>query len=586
MKLRVGLSAAALLAGVGCAALLGIATSSANHIPGATYTGSVSGGGSVTFTVSAGATTVSSFAANSFGGGVGCTSNIGVNNLTITNHQFSRTSPSPSPHLAGNFDSVQGATGTVRAFGVCDTGTLAWSATTSSQPDTTPPDTTITGGPPNTSNDNTPTFHFTSEAGATFLCRIDLDPFLSCTSPYEPGPLPDGGHVFQVKATDTSNNTEDPPEEASFTIDTTPPETFIDGGPPPANALSPVIFNFHASEPASFMCSIDGVPPGSCASPHTVSVAPGGHDFAVFATDPLGNTDSSPAHYAFNVVQSSGSPPPGPGPGPPPPPPPFFPAPVGGMQLGPTSPELGVPGSVFPLRSTLRDGLVINYGCPVGCGVTARLLLARATWRSLASGAASARVVVGRGTEQRILGGRDSLRVRFTRKARRRLRRARRLALTLRVSYGLPGQVVVLTRRLTLRRGFTAPSGPGSTTTPTTTTPGTTTPPSPAPGPSANNPPAFPTPMSNTASTQFQYDPNTGNLTGATTMVTVTTPATDPDGDPISYSWTATNGTVQNNGLSATWQRVISLGQPADGDLTITASDNRGGTDTHTFQFR
>ena len=39
--------------------------------------------------------------------------------------------------------------------------------------DTTAPDTTITSGPTGTTNDNTPTFAFSSEANAVFECRVD-----------------------------------------------------------------------------------------------------------------------------------------------------------------------------------------------------------------------------------------------------------------------------------------------------------------------------------------------------------------------------------------------------------------------------
>lgn len=48
--------------------------------------------------------------------------------------------------------------------------------------DTTPPNTTITGGPDGSTNDNTPTFTFTSsEAGSTFECSIGGG-FVPCTS--------------------------------------------------------------------------------------------------------------------------------------------------------------------------------------------------------------------------------------------------------------------------------------------------------------------------------------------------------------------------------------------------------------------
>jgi hypothetical protein len=85
-------------------------------------------------------------------------------------------------------------------------------------------------------------------------------------------------------------------------------------------------------------------------------------------------------------------------------------------------------------------------------------------------------------------------------------------------------------------------------------------------------------------STQFQYDPTTGYLIGATTTINVLTPAVDPNADPLTYTWTASNGSITANGLSATWTRVIELGQPKSGTATVTASDGKGGAAP--FEFR
>ena len=96
--------------------------------------------------------------------------------------------------------------------------------------------------------------------------------------------------------------------------------------------------------------------------------------------------------------------------------------------------------------------------------------------------------------------------------------------------------------------------------------------PTPTPEPTPeNSPPAFPSTTSQTSTTQFQRD-TVGRLIGGVTTVTVSTPATDPDGDPITYSWQATNGTVQSDGLTVTWTRIVSFGQLGSGALTLTAS--------------
>jgi hypothetical protein len=94
-----------------------------------------------------------------------------------------------------------------------------------------------------------------------------------------------------------------------------------------------------------------------------------------------------------------------------------------------------------------------------------------------------------------------------------------------------------------------------------------------------NHPPVFPSPFNSSQNTTYTYD-ELGRLTGATTIILILTPATDIDGDPISYSWSATNGTITGNGLEATWNRVISFGQVLGGTVTVMASDGRGGSTT------
>jgi hypothetical protein len=107
----------------------------------------------------------------------------------------------------------------------------------------------------------------------------------------------------------------------------------------------------------------------------------------------------------------------------------------------------------------------------------------------------------------------------------------------------------------------------------------------PTPQPPANRAPFWPSPFQSQASTQLQYDPTTGFLIGATTTINALTPAVDPDGDPLTYTWTASNGSITANGLSATWTRVIELGRPKPGSATVTAIDGKGGAAPFEFRF-
>ena len=71
---------------------------------------------------------------------------------------------------------------------------------------TPPPAPVMTGTPAAVSGDSV-TFTFTeAEATATVECRLDADPFTSCTSPEEFTGLTAGAHTFQARATDTVGN--------------------------------------------------------------------------------------------------------------------------------------------------------------------------------------------------------------------------------------------------------------------------------------------------------------------------------------------------------------------------------------------
>jgi len=52
--------------------------------------------------------------------------------------------------------------------------------------------------------------------------------------------------------------------------------------------------------------------------------------------------------------------------------------------------------------------------------------------------------------------------------------------------------------------------------------------------------------------------------------------ASDPDGDPLTYEWSASQGRVTGNGAEATYDSSGVTG-PADVTVTVTASDGRGG---------
>jgi hypothetical protein len=171
----------------------------------------------------------------------------------------------------------------------------------------TPPDTTIDSGPSGTTNDPTPTFAFSaSEPGSSFECRLDSSQAIDwqpCSSPKSYGPLADGPHSFEVRATDSTGSTDATPASRTFTVDATPPNTTIDSGPSGTTNDPTPSFAFSASEPgSSFECKVDSGAYAPCSSPLTTgALADGPHSFEVRATDPAGNPDPTPASRTFTV---------------------------------------------------------------------------------------------------------------------------------------------------------------------------------------------------------------------------------------------------------------------------------------------
>jgi hypothetical protein len=85
---------------------------------------------------------------------------------------------------------------------------------------TTPPDTTITGGPSGTTDDPTPTFSFSSaQPNTSFSCKVDSGPYTACSSPKAISHVDDGSHTFYVRATDPGA-TDPTPAARTFTVRT------------------------------------------------------------------------------------------------------------------------------------------------------------------------------------------------------------------------------------------------------------------------------------------------------------------------------------------------------------------------------
>jgi Ca2+-binding RTX toxin-like protein len=87
--------------------------------------------------------------------------------------------------------------------------------------ESTPPETTITSGPPSATNDPTPTFGFSSsESNSSFECKVDSGAYAACSSPSTVAHVADGTHTFSVRAMDEVGNVDPSPATRTFTVRT------------------------------------------------------------------------------------------------------------------------------------------------------------------------------------------------------------------------------------------------------------------------------------------------------------------------------------------------------------------------------
>src|SRR5215207_2130807 len=214
----------------------------------------------------------------------------------------------PSSNLASNTTYTAtikgGLTGAKALSGYPLEHDYSWTFTT--EADTMVPDTTIDSGPSGAVSSTTASFNFSSnESDVTFECKLDNGAFESCFSPKSvpnEGLLAEGLHTFEVRAIDTSGNTDATPASRTWTVDA-PPETTIVSGPSGYVKSTSASFPFSSPEAGStFQCSRDGSAFSACTSPKSYSnLSQGNHTFQVRAIDKAGNIDTTPATRSWFV---------------------------------------------------------------------------------------------------------------------------------------------------------------------------------------------------------------------------------------------------------------------------------------------
>jgi hypothetical protein len=186
-----------------------------------------------------------------------------------------------------------------------DAATNATTLTRSFSVDTSLPTITIDAGPSGPTNDPSPSFQFTPEAGTTVQCSIDqgAPAFGACTTgtTHAAGTLAEGLWTFRVRVTDAANNSATLTQ--SFTIDMTGPPVAITG-PRRTGDRRPAL-QVSSTEPgATFACSLDGRPETPCGPTFTPGrkLKPGRHRLVATAFDALENPGPSQS-FRFRILR-------------------------------------------------------------------------------------------------------------------------------------------------------------------------------------------------------------------------------------------------------------------------------------------
>lgn len=184
------------------------------------------------------------------------------------------------------------------------------------------PDTSVTSGPGERTADSEATFAYASTALAEdhqrFECRLTkagsaVATFATCDdegTSFEG--LADGTYTFEVRAVDTFGNTDATPAQATFTVDTTGPDTVLDTVPSAlGNDDTPTFaWSSAAADLESFECTLNRTEGGEPSPWYPCDVeddgtltnlSDGQWTFQVRGVDDLGNADATPASYDFVV---------------------------------------------------------------------------------------------------------------------------------------------------------------------------------------------------------------------------------------------------------------------------------------------
>ncbi|HEX5467675.1 MAG TPA: hypothetical protein VFW80_01350 [Gaiellaceae bacterium] len=167
------------------------------------------------------------------------------------------------------------------------------------QVDTSAPRTTLTESPAEFER-KVSRFEFESSEGhSSFECKLDGAKYEPCSSPKSYPGLADGRHRFRVRALDRAGNPDPSPISRKWTVDTHPPETTIDAGPPDPSHKPTGTFTLSSEVGASFQCRLDHGRWGDCGP--LSGLTDGRHILRARALDRAENSDPTPARWTWTV---------------------------------------------------------------------------------------------------------------------------------------------------------------------------------------------------------------------------------------------------------------------------------------------
>ena len=143
-------------------------------------------------------------------------------------------------------------------------------------------------------------FEFTSsEKHSSFQCKLDDGDYGACSSPKAYPRLDDGAHRFRVQAVDRAGNPDPSPASRNWTVDTNPPETAVENGPPHVSQKDTATFTVSSEAGATFECRLDDHGWGECGQ--VSGLSDGKHVMRARAKDRAGNVDPTPARWSWRI---------------------------------------------------------------------------------------------------------------------------------------------------------------------------------------------------------------------------------------------------------------------------------------------